>query len=267
MGSIDQIILSCNEDDTYSGFWIPVAQAYKKMFPNLIIHLAFLTNREDNDEIVIEFRKHGKVTLFKPVNYISEFGQAKMIRFILASEQDCDVCYIDDIDLFPLSKTFITDKTSQRPENTLLCVGGEVYHGAENSGCYPISQMTAEGYLWKRIINPSNKSYSELLEDWSKTVKYNKCENIRIELDFSKGDHFSDEKLLRRLISENPVPKFELERGYDNVLESTLDRGDWKLDLDKLNNHGYFNAHGIRPYKDYIKEYEPLINYINNNYE
>jgi len=103
MGNINQIILSCNEDPKYITFWKYVAQAYKNMFPDVRVHLALLTWRDENDALVKEMRTYGDVTIFNPVSWLPEFGQAKMIRFILASQQVDDVCYIDDIDLFPLS--------------------------------------------------------------------------------------------------------------------------------------------------------------------
>lgn len=260
---INQIILSTNEDRTYCEFWEPVAYAYKKMFPDVVVHLAFLTDREETDPLVVEYRKHGRVTLFKPRKDVPEFGQAKMIRFILASMQGNEVCYIDDIDIFPLVKTFITNKTDKRPANRLLCVGGEVYN---NNGCYPVSQMTAEGYVWKNLINPKDLSYNDLIETFIGNVQFDKREDIMIELDFAKDSYFSDERLIRRLRHENPVPIFEMRRGYNNFLDATLDRYAWDVNLEKLNNHVYQNAHGIRPYGNNVEEYKPLLQYIDKNY-
>lgn len=54
--------------------------------------------------------------------------------------------------------------------------------------------------------------------------------------------------------------------GYDHYLASTVDRFRWVIEKDKLNNHEYFNAHGLRPYKSYEKDYQPLFDYINRNY-
>lgn len=263
---INQIILSCNEDSTYSSFWEPVSWAYKKMFPDVKVHLAFLTNRSEDDEMVKEFRKHGEVTLFPIVPNVPEFSQAKMIRFVLASMQGDDVCYIDDIDLFPLKRTFITNKTDKRPEGKLLCVGGEVYG---NNGCYPVSQMTAEGYVWKKLINPSDKTWPELVRKWIKDKpRYDKKESMMVEMNTKTWQYFSDERLLRRLQLYNHVPVFEMERGYNvnEILLCTLDRMQWKVDVNRLKNHGYENAHGRRPYSKYKDDYVELINYINKNY-
>ena len=233
------------------------------MFPDVTIHLALLTNKTEDHRLITELRKWGKVTLFKPIENIAEFAQSKMIRFILASQQHADICYIDDIDLFPLIRGFITEKTDKRPKDHLLCIGGEVY---DNNGCYPISQMTAEGYVWKQFINPLNKDYRQLMDEWAGEVMFDRRENINIKLDFSKDDYFSDERLLKRLMKNNPVPKFEMKRGYDNFMQSTIDRYDWKVDINKLNNHGYINAHCVRPYGLYAEEFIPLLDYIKENY-
>ncbi len=78
---IHQIILSCNEDPTYRDFWPVVADAYKAM--GFAPHLAFLTDRDEYDPLIQKFRTHGRVTMFRPLSDIPQFGQAKMIRFIL----------------------------------------------------------------------------------------------------------------------------------------------------------------------------------------
>lgn len=268
---INQIILSCNEDPVYSEFWIPVASAYKKMFPEVTIHLAFLTWRSESDPLVELYRQYGKVTLFKPVSDVPEFAQAKMIRFILASQQGEDVCYIDDIDLFPLRRDFITDKTGKRPKEHLLCVGGEVY---DNNGCYPISQMTAEGYVYQSFINPHNKSYRGLMDEWKGDVMFDRREDVCLKLNWAKDDYFSDERLLRRLMYLNPIPKCEMRRGYDDYREFTIDRDMWNekiniwdYDLLKLNRGEYLNAHGIRPFSKFANHYRPLIEFVKGNYE
>jgi len=270
--SINQIILSCNEDPTYCTFWKPVAWAYKKMFPEATVHLALVTHRDENDPVVEEYRKHGKVTLFKTQGFVSEFAQAKMARFVLASMQGDDVCYVDDIDLFPLRRDFITNKTEQRPKDHLLCVGGEVYG---NNGCYPISQMTAEGYIWKQFINPNDLKWKDLLIEWMEQPVYmDRREDPGIKLDWDKDDYFSDERLMRRLTHLNPVSKKELPRGYNDFLNDTIDRHTfdspnnyWNFDRDRLKYGRYVNAHGVRPYTDYEEHYQPLVDYINETYD
>lgn len=267
----NKIILSCNEDETYSQFWEPAAWAYRKMFPEVSIHLAFVSNRSEDDPKVQEMRKFGEVTLFPILADIPQAGQAKMARFILASRMASLVCYIDDIDLFPLRTDFITSKLEKRPGGVLLCVGGEVYG---LNGCYPISQMTAEGYVWKKLINPKDLPYVELLQSWKDKAQYDDRENINIwEPSVEKDYYFSDERLLRRLYHESPVPKIEIKRGYDNYLEATIDRHTlnketdiWEFDHQKLKDGKFVNAHCVRPFKKYKDQFAPLFAYINRNY-
>ena len=267
----DKIILSCNEDETYSDFWKPVSWAYKKVFPDVSVHLAFLTNRDQNDPVVEDMREFGEVTLFPILPDVPQAGQAKMIRFILASRMAEKVCYIDDIDLFPLQADFITSKLEKRPTGVLLCVGGEVYGF---NGCYPISQMTAEGYIWQKFINPNSLRYEELVRSWKDKAFYDHRENINIwEPDMLNDYYFSDERLLKRLLVENPVPKLELKRGYDDYLESTIDRhtqnketGEWIFDHQKLKDGKFVNAHCIRPYRINEHQFAPLFAFINRNY-
>lgn len=266
---IDQIILSCNEDETYSSFWPIVSWAYKRMFPEVTVHLAFLTNREEDDELVKEFRTHGKVTLFRPIEGIPEFGIAKTIRFILASQQGNDVCMIEDIDEIPLSKTFITDKLSQRPKDVLLCVGEEANGWV---GSWPVSYMTCEGHLWKKFINPKDLSYVELINSF-RDYFFDIREKIDLETDFKNDIYYSDERRLRKLLRDNPVPILSIRRGYDDFRTCTIDRhffdkesNYWHYDRQKLINGEYVSAHCIRGFDQYKEHFAPIIEFIENNY-
>ena len=269
----DKIILSCNDDPTYREFWEPVSWAYKKMFPTVHICLAYLTNKDPESPEIKAMQKYGTVWCFKPLHDIPEPGQAKMLRFILASEMASEVCYIDDIDLFPLRADFITSKVMKRPEGVLLCVGAEVYG---YDGTYPISQMTAEGHVWRQFINPKNLHYSQLLRSWKDTAMFHDNENINIWPDMvgdRKEYYFSDEKLMKRLIYENPVPKLEIQRGYKDYLEATIDRhtynketDKWDFDTAKLLDGGYANCHAVRPFKKHEEKFIPMFEFINRNY-
>lgn len=256
-----QIILSCNNDPKYKSFWPAVRWAYEKM--GFDVHLAYVTNGPlDLD---------GNVHIFKPVPDVPEGNQGKFARFFLASHMGESVCYIDDIDLFPLDLNFIVKKVAQRPIGVLLCVGAEVY---AYNGCYPISQMTAEGYVWKKFINPNDLTFAECVRSYKDKAWFDDRENINIWPEHSakrEDYYFSDERLIKRLIFENPVPKIELKRGYEDYLEATIDRAtfnkdanSWVYDRDKLKAGGYVNAHCIRPYS--VEHMQPLIDYINDHY-
>jgi len=156
--------------------------------------------------------------------------------------------------------------------HVLLCVGAEVYG---YTGTYPISQMTAEGYIWKEFINPNHLTFAEVVRSLKDKAWFDDRENINIwpEHSAQRDDYyFSDERLIKRLIYENPVPKLEIKRGYENYLEATIDRAtynkdknEWVYDREKLKNGGYMNAHCVRPFNQELMQ--PLIDYINQNYD
>ena len=256
-----KVVLSTTENPMYFPFWEYVAQAYSAMGYEPM--LAFLTWRAEDDPIVTHLRQFGTVKLYRPYFLMPEFAQGKLIRFILASEQGNDVCYIDDVDLFPLDKDFIENKIAHRPANTLLCVGGEVY---KNNGCYPVSQMTAEGNVWKQFINPNDYDFHNIL-DWyaNMPTMYDEKENPYIQPTPGFSVYFSDEKLIRKLTTLNPVKKVEVQRGYGNILDSTLDRMQWRIDPDKLTAGGYVNAHCQRPPD--TNDLQLLLDYVKQRYE
>jgi len=257
-----KVILSCDDNQLYRDFWPIVSWAYGKM--GFETHLAYVTNKQSHD-------LPGNVTIFKPVPDVPEGNQGKFARFYLASTLN-ETCYIDDIDLFPLDLNFIIKKVAQRPIHVLLCVGAEVY--GYNTGTYPISQMTAEGVIWKEFINPNDLSFADCVRSLKDKAWFDDRENINIWPEHSakrEDYYFSDERLIKRLIYENPVPKLELRRGYDDYLEATIDRAtfnkdknEWVYDREKLKRGGYVNAHCVRPFNQELMQ--PLIDYINDNY-
>lgn len=100
---------------------------------------------------------------------------------------------------------------------------------------------------------------------------FDRREDVTIPLDFTTDSYFSDERLLRRLWTLNSIPRQEMIRGYDNYLEATIDRHtfdgkEWVYDREKLDRGGYFNAHGIRPYRKNEAHYRPLVHHVMTKY-
>jgi hypothetical protein len=270
----NKIVLSADENPTYIDFWPLVARAYQKMFPQIPVHLALVSSREESDPYIAKLREYGNVTIYKPVQDIPIFNQAKMARHFFASEQGDDVCYLDDIDLFPLSRDFIVNKVAGRPKDHLLCVGAEFFAYGGN-GCFSISQMTAEGNVFKRLFNPKDLPFDAFLRQF---VKYHARDGYRRndrKEDISNtnppseafGPCFSDEYLIRALLLEKRVKTFHQPRGFDWETQ-TVDRAWWgeRFQQSKLDNHEYIYAHCVRPYKGNEHLIQPLIDYVEKTY-
>lgn len=269
----DTVILSANEDPLYIDFWPDVAWAYKRMFPNVEVQLAFLTRREDDDPLVLDLAQHGTVWTYAPIPGVPEPNQAKMARHYLASKMGNKVVYINDVDLFPLSADWICEKTSQRPDGKFLLVGAEVYdaHTPEekDASTAPASMMTGEGWLWKQFINPWDYTFQELMKflaDPERAGKpHSRSEDITNDVYHENCGCFSDEHMIRRMMRMNPVPKHHVDRGYVTNVD-TLDRMGWRCDEGKLYRHEYLEAHMCRPRKDHPEKAEQLLKYIEKTY-
>lgn len=265
--AIDKIILSSTDDAKYIDFWPLVSRAYAKIL-KIPVLLAFVTEKEEHDEYVSYLRQFGEVVLFKPVEGIPVANQSKIARHYLASLQKENVCYIDDIDLFPLNKDFIVNKVADRPKWHLLCVGAEFW-AYGNNGCFPVSQLTSEGLIFKDLFNPRNLSFSDLIKSFVGIKKFHEHkEDISNSLSSEDGNCFSDEYLIRYLRSVNPVKELHKTRGFDWETQ-TIDRAFWKrFDQNKLDNHQYLFAHCVRPinFEHNREKIQPLIDYVDKNY-
>jgi hypothetical protein len=74
-----RIITSTNEIDLYINFWPSMAQNWTNWYGIKKITCAFITDRKEDDPMVINMRKYGEVILFRPFNNeIPDSIQAKV---------------------------------------------------------------------------------------------------------------------------------------------------------------------------------------------
>lgn len=240
----DNVIVSTDDSHFYQ--YVPiVAAAWKKFFPAVKLHIAFVTDRKEDNSLVVRMKQHGIVHLFPTIEGIPTCNHAKLARLILAGRFTNAVCMVEDVDTIPLQREFYFDRTSRRKKDHLLLVGCEVY----DEGCRgqaPMSTITAEGHIFKAILNPSNLSDVELLKSWESAHEL----------------PFSDEELLRELIAEWKCPKImRVDRAVD-IFKDWVDRSWWSIDEHKLNAGGYTTCNFLRPFLDHYASIEPVVLYI-----
>lgn len=258
MKSFDRVVLSSNEDPKYLDFWPIVSNVWRKLF-DVEVSLAFLTNRENSDPFIKDLREHGDVVLFKPVGTIPQPNLAKVIRHILATAYRDERCQIHDIDFLPLQTEYINNLLKTTSGSTLVTTGKELYKGAEE-GKFQISYMTANGSVFKDIVNPENMFYADLIDSWIGLKIFDDKEDIFNRIHHENPNCFSDESLFRALLSENPHVSLHCNRGFTS--EQCLDRANWALDETKLKSGQYVEAHLPRPYNANSERIQPLLNYI-----
>jgi len=252
----DRIIVSADEDNLFFEFWPIVTKAWKKFHPDVPVSLAFVSDRSYDDPMVKKLETFGEVILFPRIADIPSGNQAKISRFALASYYVDEVCMIEDIDTIPLQREFVDRVVAQRQSGELLCVGYEVYQNTPHEGKFPVSNITAEGRVFREIINPSNVSYRAMLEMWKGLKVFDEKESI----DNPPG-RFSDESLLRVLITRWGGRVRTVRRDVD-IRRDWIDRSWWSINEQRLNQRQYVTCNFLRPFVENIDHFGPIIRYI-----
>lgn len=253
----NRVILSTDDNETYINFWPIVAKAWKKFF-DVEVSLAYVSESPDQ-KLLERMRQYGEVVVYTPVKGIPAGNQAKMARFFLASKYLDDVCMVNDIDTAPLSKEYFHRVLGQRQENELLAVGAELYVGTPHEGKFPIGEITAEGRVFKSLVNPQSLSFEEYINSFVGTTVFDHKEAIEVS-----PSVFSDESLLRVLI-QNAIPQGlktrHVPRNVD-IQQDWIDRSWWSVDVNKLNSGNYVLVNFLRPLTSHISYIKPIIEYI-----
>lgn len=258
--SVDRLIVSSDDSPRFLNFWPCVSKAWLKFF-NIRPTLALVTNRSENDPLFTRLMEHGEVYKIEPVSGIPIPNQSKLARFVLASKMSEQICMIEDIDTIPLQRQFVESLSKRRKPNRILAVGHEVYESIDSNrhlGKFPISNITAEGSLFKKLFNPNGLCDKDLIKSFIGLQVFDLKEDI-------SNDHscFSDESLIRALIHNNSLDHLVQKevRGV-NPMVDWIDRSWWKVDEKKLNEGGYVACNFLRPCRQNAVHFTEIYKYI-----
>jgi len=254
---VKRIIVSA-DDSQFVEFLPAVYSAWKKFFPEIRLTLAFLSDREHDDPIFDALRKYADLYVYNSIDGIPVPNQAKMIRYICATQFEDEVVSVEDIDTIPLQREWFEKKFSERKPGTMLRVGKEVFYNTIFDDKMPISTMTAEGHVWKSLINPLSLSYNDLMNSWKTPLLKTKDNKQNFG---NKPEVFSDESLIQCLMWETKTPETFVFRDV-NIHKDWIDRSFWKVDVDKLNRGEYICCNFLRPFRRHKEFFKPILKYI-----
>lgn len=260
-----RVILSSNVNPKYLQFWPLVSYAWKKLF-NMQPWLALVVDDYDEAEAygMHPLMAHGNIVVYTAIKDIPECNQAKVARYFLASKwNDNSVVMTNDMDLLPLQTAYGDSLFKQRPAGHLMTIGSELYTGPEK-GKFTAGYLTAESSVWRSLVNPSNLEWDGFIKSFVGMKKFDHKEDIARNVFHEDPDTFSDESLLRALLSINPVPMIRLPIGFWPYTLRALDRSNWQFDPKKLADGTYVEAHLLRPWSSYETQLQPLVDYIKN---
>ena len=253
----DKVIVSSDDSPMFLNFWPTASKAYQKYF-DIKPTLALVTNLPQDHEIIEKAKLYGEVITVKKISGVPVPNLAKIARFLVASQQENYVCMIEDIDTIPLQSSFIMDRVSKRSSGEILAVGHEVLAGTPHEGKFPISNITAEGYNFKALFNPHNLELGACVESLFGMSVFDHKENV-----LNDPSIFSDESLIRALIEKNSLSHLikKVDRNVD-IHCDWIDRSWWHVDEKKLKSNGYICCNFLRPFKDNIHHFLPIIKHI-----
>jgi hypothetical protein len=238
---VKNIILSVNETYDYYGIMPIVYAAYRKFFPDCTIYLGSLINNRANKQLE-KYCDH--LVLFEPDKKIPTCNQGKMMRFYIAAKLGKETCMINDVDTIPLQRRFFEERYLKRKEGQLLAIGAELYRNTKDKGKFPISYMTAEGYVFKRLFDIDDKTWLEFVNSFKHVPVVDGKENLMNPL-----GKFSDESLIR--VIKKDLPILHLKRVFIPAVDSIARRT--RFLTNRLMQGKYFEAHHLHPialYKD-----------------
>lgn len=249
----DRIILGVDESNFLQ--YLPlVSKAWQNFFPRKKLTVAFVTDRSKDDDVVKKMEEYGDVELFNTIPGIPTANHAKVARHILATKYGDEVCLIEDMDTAPLQSNYLNCIIKNREQGKLLAVGPEVFG---NTGQFPISNMSAESYIFKELINPLNLNAEDLVKSWMGIKVYDECEAVD-----GPPIKFSDEKLLRILIERWQNKKITyINRGM-NIRKEWIDRSWWSIKTKKLFKGEYIYVNFLRPFDANYRHIKPIVKYI-----
>lgn len=254
----DRIVTSTDDNQTYLDFWKIQILAHKKFFPSKKFTIAFVTERNYDDEIILDMKSNDiDVVIFRPIEEVPNGNLAKVARFLCASLYENEVCVITDMDTIPLQSDYLTNLSSLRIPENLLCVGAEVYFNTADHGKFPAHHTIGEGRIFKEMYNPHELSYVNLVDSLCKMKKIHRdTENI-------KNMFFSDESLNAALLENCKINKQHVPRKINTSIE-WIDRSYWSIDEERLKNFKYVECNLLRPYYNHIENFEPILNFLKN---
>ena len=266
---IDKVIFGVDDNPLYQNFWPIQSKIIKKLF-NAQPVLFHITNEDsdfydDGNGIVKKINRNncpGIITSFL----------SQIVRMYGTKYFPNDVCMTNDIDMIIINRDWFIDKIKEIDDNSLVILDEDAYslerpecqnHNEPCENRYPICYNIGKGSTFNKILD-TDRPFSQYAHElgvlklgWGTDEIYfgqNVNENIHgVEIHKFKRGYSSPWKAEKRINRHNfPVI-------LNNNLEITAQLNDGVFDWEKLKNGYYIDAHCPRPYIEYKKVIDNLV--------
>lgn len=269
MEKIDRIFISCDDNPLYMQFLPVVSMAWDKIL-GVKPTLAYVTDKPESEWKWIN--DYCKGVIRYPIDNNLPNGRCKtfVARLLMRNLFGDDICMVSDLDMLPLNAKSFTEILKGFNRDCLLVFGHNAYEFGDGDpknkifdpklrkfpSCYNI----ATSKVWGDIVNPNNINDDDLVKSWYNIEYYDYRESVNKE-------NFDDECLVRALIQKwnpNRDKIIGVDRRMERVgfMSDRLDRSKWRIDINKLKNGDYVDAHCPRPMNDYLPSVKVLTDYL-----
>ncbi len=233
---IQRVILASDTNPMYLEFWPLVSKAWFRF--GLKPTLAFISH----EQVELD-NTYGEVVQIQPIAGIPTWFHAQVIRLLLPVFFEEEACLTSDIDMLPLNKDYFTSNVKNIDDKKFIIYRDRAQPW--NDPRYPICYLAAKGKIFKQLFGiKSVDEIENLIKEW---------------FSWSLGWE-TDERIVYGYVNNcnHGVSCIKLGHG----LPKRICRSQWKYDEKKLKTGFYIDSHLLRPYSEYKKEIDKLIEII-----
>jgi len=271
---IKNILLSTDDNPKFYSFWPTVSYHWQSL--GYKVHLAFITNLNENDELVKNIKSYGDtVFLFKPSDKYNIEIQSKLSRFYISKFFPDEISCVLDIDFYTLDNHKHAEEIVT-PEilngNKIATLGYNAYINYSflndttnmNQGVYrfPACPSVATGKkLFSLFSNNINLNFNDFIDNIQQNTQLNlkdikSDEELILDLNIRRP-HWINNNVIYNVREDFMGPNGQ----YHMWAQQRIDRGKkCNFDIDKLKNGYYIDLCPSRPYNK--KEIEFLLDYL-----
>lgn len=247
---IDYVIVSTDNNPLYDGYWELVKKSWNEII-NVTPILVVI-----GDENYHHIYDDCEIIGYKKVDNIPTSLQSQISRLYATKTYLNKTFLTSDLDMLPLSKSYFVENAKMVDENSLLIYTADAY-GYSNQIRYPMCYNLAKGSVYNEIMNLDD-SFQDFVV---------RLYNLKITPLWD-----TDELFWGSCVSEfekkpeNVERLVKLHRGFaEGYATNRIDRMCWfttNYDFLKVPHNFYIDSHLLRPYNEYEKEINYLINLL-----
>lgn len=240
---LNYVIVSSNEDKTYSDCWHIVSKTWKE-----IMGLTPVMASIDEEESDFYSSEYGIVKKFKRIDGISTAFQSQVVRLFLPKLLE-GYCLISDVDMIPLSKNYFESNSEFLTESNFLVFSSDCPETL-SANQYPMCYIAGHSDTFYKIF--------DLQMEWEEFCWFLYKRN---ESKWCIDQEYVFDQVTK--YHEQTGDVVFLKRGWGGgYAHNRVDRASWAYNPEEVKKGTYVDCHMLRPWVVYKDEINKLVNLL-----